>query len=211
MKPANVPPLVDVTSYDHTLILTGVGESFRVRSRIRFTAVPDSSTFIDAITASVERVRLNDVDLDLAEVVGPARITLPGLAAENELIVDARFYYMNTGEGLHRFVDPIDGEVVPVLAVRGPGRPPCLPRVRAARPQGLRTHVHRASLPTHWTVVSQLPHPAAPSGAKETFAELDEDRRDRAVRVAVRSHHRGSQSYITAIIAGPYSRPCIRS
>ena len=95
--------IVDVSSYEHTLILTGEGESFRVHSRIRFTAVPESTTFIDAITASVERVRLNGVDLDLAEAVGPARIALPGLAADNELVVDAHFHYMNTGEGLHRF------------------------------------------------------------------------------------------------------------
>ena len=102
---------IHVTSYEHTLVLTGTGESFRVRSRIRFTADPGTQTFIDAITASVERVQLNGIDLEIAEVVAPSRITLAGLAAENELTVDAHFFYMNTGEGLHRFVDPIDDEV----------------------------------------------------------------------------------------------------
>ena len=38
-------------------------------------------------------------------------IALPGLAAENELVVVATGRYMNTGEGLHRFVDPVDGAV----------------------------------------------------------------------------------------------------
>lgn len=63
--------LVDVSSYENTLILTGVGESFRVRSRIRFTATPESTTFIDAITASVERIRLNGLDLETSEVLSP--------------------------------------------------------------------------------------------------------------------------------------------
>src|SRR5690625_7724120 len=85
--------LVCVSSHERTLVLTGEGERFRVHSRIRFTAVPESTTFIDAITASVERVRLNGVALDLAEAVGPARIALPGLAADNELVVDAHFHY----------------------------------------------------------------------------------------------------------------------
>ncbi|RAF75945.1 aminopeptidase N, partial [Burkholderia multivorans] len=102
---------ITVQSYEHTLTLTGVGESFRVRSRIRFTADPESETFIDAITASVERVQLNGLHLEIGEVVSPSRITLAGLAAENELVIDAHFFYMNTGEGLHRFVDPIDDAV----------------------------------------------------------------------------------------------------
>ncbi len=38
-------------------------------------------------------------------------IALPGLAAENELHVVAIGRYTNTGEGLHRFVDPVDGAV----------------------------------------------------------------------------------------------------
>ncbi|MBR7560715.1 hypothetical protein KC218_29650, partial [Mycobacterium tuberculosis] len=48
---------------------------------------------------------------EIGEVVSPSRITLAGLAAENELVIDAHFFYMNTGEGLHRMVDPADGEV----------------------------------------------------------------------------------------------------
>ncbi len=35
----------------------------------------------------------------------------PGLAADNEVVVVATGRYTNTGEGLHRFVDPVDDEV----------------------------------------------------------------------------------------------------
>ncbi|MFD1048683.1 aminopeptidase N, partial [Kibdelosporangium lantanae] len=38
-------------------------------------------------------------------------ITLPDLAETNELVVRAKCRYMNTGEGLHRFVDPVDDAV----------------------------------------------------------------------------------------------------
>ncbi|MGC3021484.1 MULTISPECIES: aminopeptidase N [unclassified Brevibacterium] len=192
--------LVDVTSYDHTLILTGVGESFRVRSRIRFTAVPDSSTFIDAITASVERVRLNDVDLDLAEVVGPARITLPGLAAENELIVDARFYYMNTGEGLHRFVDPIDDEVYLYSQFEVPDARRVFPVFE--QPDIKSPYSFTVIAPEKWTVVSNSPTPT-PSSPKETFAELDEEPIE-GTAVWQFAPTTPISSYITAIIAGPY-------
>ncbi len=39
------------------------------------------------------------------------RITLDGLAAENTLVVDAECAYSRSGEGLHRFADPADGNV----------------------------------------------------------------------------------------------------
>ena len=36
---------------------------------------------------------------------------LPALAEHNVVVVEADCHYSNTGEGLHRFVDPVDGEV----------------------------------------------------------------------------------------------------
>ena len=49
--------------------------------------------------------------LDPAAVFDGSRIALENLQAENVLVVDARCAYSRTGEGLHRFVDPEDGEV----------------------------------------------------------------------------------------------------
>ena len=191
---------VDVSSYEHTLILTGVGESFRVRSRIRFTASSDSTTFIDAITASVERVRLNGTDLDLAEVVAPARITLPGLAAENELIVDAHFSYMNTGEGLHRFVDPIDDEVYLYSQFEVPDARRVFPVFE--QPDIKSPYSFTVVAPEKWTVVSNSPTPT-PSDPKETFAELGETPQP-GMAVWQFAPTTPISSYITAIIAGPY-------
>ncbi len=39
------------------------------------------------------------------------RIELPNLQADNELEIVAECRYMHTGEGLHRFTDPVDGRV----------------------------------------------------------------------------------------------------
>ena len=50
--------------------------------------------------------------------------------------------YMHTGEGLHRFVDPVDKSRLPLHAVRGRRRPPDVHRLRPARPQG-HLHLHR--------------------------------------------------------------------
>ena len=68
---------------------------------IRFDAEPGASTFIDAITSQVNSIELNGERLDPALADGE-RITLPNLAAQNVLKIDAEMFYTNTGEGLHR-------------------------------------------------------------------------------------------------------------
>ncbi|MEV8315507.1 aminopeptidase N [Streptomyces sp. NPDC059900] len=86
--------------------------TFRSVTTIRFrSAEPGAASFADLIAPSVTAVSLNGKDLDPSEVFDGARITLEDLAAENELVVDAQCAYSRTGEGMHRFVDPEDGEV----------------------------------------------------------------------------------------------------
>ncbi|MFD9478860.1 aminopeptidase N [Streptomyces nojiriensis] len=86
--------------------------TFRSVTTIRFRAAgAGASTFADLIAPSVNAVTLNGRALDVAAVFDGARISLDGLAAENVLVVDANCAYSRTGEGLHRFVDPEDGEV----------------------------------------------------------------------------------------------------
>ncbi|MFJ8013928.1 aminopeptidase N [Streptomyces sp. NPDC096339] len=86
--------------------------TFRSVTTIRFRAAASgTSTFVDLIAPSVNSVTLNGRPLDTAAVFDGARITVDGLASENVLVVDANCAYSRTGEGLHRFVDPEDGEV----------------------------------------------------------------------------------------------------
>ncbi|MFJ5560355.1 aminopeptidase N [Streptomyces sp. NPDC093250] len=112
--------LLSVDGYDVSLDLrSAVGESggegsrtFRSVTTVRFRcAEPGASSFADLIAPSVTAVSLNGRDLDPGEVFDGTRIRLEELAAENELVVDAQCAYSRTGEGLHRFVDPEDGEV----------------------------------------------------------------------------------------------------
>jgi aminopeptidase N len=112
--------LLSVDGYDVSLdVRSAVGDdtgdgprTFRSVTTIRFRcAEPGATSFADLIAPSVTAVSLNGKDLDPSEVFDGSRIALEDLAAENELVVDARCAYSRTGEGLHRFVDPEDGEV----------------------------------------------------------------------------------------------------
>ncbi|MCH0541178.1 aminopeptidase N [Streptomyces sp. MUM 203J] len=114
--------LLTVDSYEVALdVRSAVGDSgsagaeprtFRSVTTIRFrSARAGAGTFADLIAPAVTRVTLNGRDLDPAAVFDGARIALDGLAEENTLVVDAQCAYSRTGEGLHRFVDPEDGEV----------------------------------------------------------------------------------------------------
>ncbi|MGW7262941.1 aminopeptidase N [Streptomyces sp. NPDC054842] len=111
--------LLSVDGYEVSLDLrSAVGDAgseprtFRSVTTVRFRcAEPGAGTFADLIAPSVTAVSLNGKDLDPAAVFDGARIRLDGLAAENELVVDAQCAYSRTGEGMHRFVDPEDGEV----------------------------------------------------------------------------------------------------
>ncbi|HJV99581.1 MAG TPA: hypothetical protein VJ617_10865, partial [Arthrobacter sp.] len=56
--------LITVDSYDVSLDLTRGEKVFGSTTTVKFTAVPGSSSFIDAITHTVHSVTLNGRDLD---------------------------------------------------------------------------------------------------------------------------------------------------
>ncbi|MEW2330437.1 aminopeptidase N [Micromonospora chersina] len=101
--------LITVESYQVDLDLTGDAERFRSTVTIRFRATPGAETFAEVKPHRLLGARLNDRDLDPA-LLEDNRLPLTGLAATNTLTVSAEMAYSNTGEGVHRFVDPADGE-----------------------------------------------------------------------------------------------------
>ena len=109
--------LLEVARYDVELDLTDGGGrpgegTFRSRTTIRFRCTePGAGTHLELTAPSVHGVELNGRSLDVADVFDGNRIALADLAADNLLVVDADAAYMRTGEGLHRFVDPVDGAV----------------------------------------------------------------------------------------------------
>ena len=108
---------LDVTGYTVELDLTdgsgAPGEStFATTATVHFACrEPGADSWIDFVGAEVSSATLNGTALDVSGYREDDGIALPGLAAENELVVVATGRYMNTGEGLHRFVDPVDGAV----------------------------------------------------------------------------------------------------
>ncbi len=183
-----------VSSYEIDLDLTAGEETFGSTTTVRFASNrPGSDTFIDLVAPTVRRVVLNGTDLDPAEVADGTRVQLPSVQEENELVVEASCCYMKTGEGLHRFVDPVDKEVYlysqfEVADAR---------RVFAVfdQPDLKATFSFTVTAPSHWQVVSNSPTPqpvevgpgAVPGSSSWRFAPTP--------RLA---------PYVTAIVAGPY-------
>ena len=100
---------VDVRDYEVDLDLTVGDETFRSRTVLRFGAEADT-TFVDFEPVEIVSATLNGVPVP-ADALAEHRLTLTGLAGSNELVVDALMRYSNTGEGLHRYNDPADGNV----------------------------------------------------------------------------------------------------
>lgn len=181
--------LVSVSSYDITLDLTTGSESFGSTTVVTFAATAGASTFIDAQTSAVHSIELNGQALDPATASDGIRIQLDGLRAENVLTVVADAAYTNTGEGLHRFVDPVDQEVYLYSQFEVPDSR----RVFAVfeQPDLKATFAFTVIAPSGWAVVSNSPTPTPTiDGDTGTW---------RFSPTPVLS------SYVTAIIAGPYA------
>ena len=181
--------LLAIQSYEVALDLTTGPDTFRSATTVRFTATPGASTFIDAITERVHTVTLNGSALDVATVSDGVRIVLDDLAAENVLEVVADMAYSRTGEGLHRFVDPVDDEVYLYSQFEVPDSR----RVFAVfeQPDLKATFQFTVTAPSSWAVVSNSPTPA-PEPVSDGVSRWTFD------PTPVLS------SYVTALVAGPY-------
>ena len=184
--------LLHVESYDVALDLTSDDATFDSMTTVRFHAAdPGGSTFIDLVADQVDRVVLNGRNLDPAAVHDGARIMLDGLAADNELQVRARCRYMHTGEGLHRFVDPVDGSVYLYTQFQVADAR----RVFAVfdQPDLKATFAFTVTAPAGWQVVSNqpTPEPVPAAGATAIWRFPPTER---------------LPSYVTALVAGPYHR-----
>ncbi|MFI6010498.1 aminopeptidase N [Streptomyces sp. NPDC051243] len=105
--------LLDVHRYTIELDLTTGDETFDSHTVIRFTTradQADTDTFVEIKPAELRTVTLDGQPLD-PETLDGNRLPLKDLTAgEHELRVDAAMRYSRTGEGMHRFTDPVDGE-----------------------------------------------------------------------------------------------------
>ena len=187
-----------VQGYDITLDVTTGEEVFRSTTVLTFTTSrPGSSTFVDLVARTVHEVTLNGRSLDPAEVADGVRIQLDDLAAENKLRVVADCRYMNTGEGLHRFVDPVDNEVYLYSQFEVADSR----RVFAVfeQPDLKARFTFTVTAPDHWVVVSASPTPEPTPGAADG-SPRDGVATWRFAPTPVLS------SYVNSVVAGPYHR-----
>ncbi|MET8861063.1 aminopeptidase N [Streptomyces sp. NPDC004579] len=180
--------LLTVDSYEVELDLSGAqeGGTYRSVTTVRFdSAETGAESFIDLVAPAVHEVTLNGDALDPAEVFEDSRIALPGLLeGRNVVRVVADCAYTNTGEGLHRFVDPVDQQAYLYTQFEVPDAR----RVFASfeQPDLKATFQFTVKAPTGWTVISNSPTPE-PKDDVWVFEPTP--------RIS---------TYITALIVGPY-------
>ncbi|WP_458041638.1 MULTISPECIES: aminopeptidase N [Bacteria] len=187
--------VVETHEYEVTLDLTRGAEIFGSRTVVRFTGTKGADTFIDLIARDVREVTLNGRSIDPATAYADSRIALTGLERDNELVIDADCMYTNTGEGLHRFVDPVDGEVYLYSQFEVPDSR----RMYAVfeQPDLKATFQFTVTAPKQWAVVSNSPTPEP--ALRQAQGPAGEDTATWTFEPTPRI-----SSYITALIAGPY-------
>ena len=180
--------VVQAQTYEIELDLSTRDDTFSSKTTVHFTAREDNSTWIDFIAPKVQSIELNGESLDTGTHDG-FRIPLHNLKTHNVLIVEAEAAYMNTGEGLHRFIDPVDDEVYLYTQFEiADAR-----RVFACfdQPDIKATFAFTVTAPDHWKVTSNSATP------------VPESVRDGIERWTFAPSAKMS-TYITAIVAGPY-------
>ena len=181
--------LVTVSSYQVELDLTGGETTFPSVTVARFRCSrPGAGTFINLTAPEVREITLNGAPVSLDAFDGD-RITLSGLAAENELRVVADCAYSRSGEGLHRFTDPADGAVYMYSDLETFDAH----RIYACfdQPDLKATYELTVTAPDDWQVISNMaPEERGPAGENAARWHFP--------RTPVMA------TYITAVAAGPY-------
>ena len=186
--------LLDVTSYTVDLDLMSATQpdqgTFGSVTTLEFTCrEPGSSTFADLVAPTVREITLNGRTLDPATAYVDHRIALDDLEATNTLVVTADCAYSNTGEGLHRFVDPADDRVYLYSQFEVPDARRVFTTFE--QPDLKAVFTFNVTAPSHWVVVSNAatPEPVeGPDGASVWHFPTT----------------KRMSTYITAIVAGEY-------
>jgi aminopeptidase N len=160
--------------------------TFRSTTTVEFSALAGADTVIDIAADTIHTATLNGVDIDVSAYDESTGIPLVGLAERNVVVVEADCLYSNTGEGLHRFVDPVDDEVYLYSQFETADAK----RMFACfdQPDLKATFEVTVIAPAHWQVISNGATVSAENGT-HTFATTPR-----------------MSTYLVALIAGPYAR-----
>ena len=183
--------LIDLETVSVVLDLTSASDldidTFATEATLTFSA-RTTSTWIDFLGASVDEVVVNGRPEPVRW--DGARINVEGLGEHNVVRIRAHGRFSSSGEGLHRFRDPVDDEVYlytqyePADARRVY---PCF-----EQPDLKARWRFDVAAPAGWVVLSNGPEISrvqTPGGVRVSFAET-----------------LPLSSYITAVAAGPYHR-----
>jgi aminopeptidase N len=182
--------ILSVEEYLVDLDLTTGEKTFASTTVVRFSCTePGAATFADLVAPTAREITLNGRPIDPATAFDGTRITLEGLEAENELRVVADCAYMNTGEGMHRFVDPVDDGVY--LYTQFEVADARRVYTTFEQPDLKARFTFTVTAPAEWQVVSNAPtpepQPDRPGVARWEFPPTQR-----------------MSTYITALVAGPY-------
>ncbi|MFC4369696.1 aminopeptidase N [Citricoccus nitrophenolicus] len=193
--------MVTTSEYDVHLDLSTAldprASRYRSTTTLRFSCTrPGSWTFLDFINDGVESVVLNGRALEPAQVAGTARILLEDLAVENEVTVTGDALYSTSGEGLHRFVDPSDGQTYLYTQYE----PADARRVFATfeQPDLKARFAFHLTGPADWVLASNQP----PTARRDAGT----DEAGRALVTVDFARTPPMSTYITTLLAGPYAR-----
>ncbi len=188
--------LVTVANYRIDLDLTdGAGapgeRTFSSVTTVEFDALAGADTYLDLAAERVRRATLNGREIDVSGYDESTGIPVRGLTAHNVVVVEADCRYSNTGEGLHRFVDPVDSQVYLYSQFETADAK----RMFACfdQPDIKATFDVTVTAPAHWQVISN----GAPVSAER--GDLD----DTTVHTFATTPR--MSTYLVALIAGPYA------
>ncbi|GAA3925042.1 aminopeptidase N [Microbacterium soli] len=173
------------------LDLSGAPEQTRTGfpsiTTLEFGATTET-TWIDFIGEEVSRVIVNGQERDVRW--DGARIAIDALSAQNEVRIEAVAAYSRSGEGMHRFHDPVDGETYLYTQYE----PADSRRVMACfeQPDMKASYTFEVTAPAGWHLLSNQAAGRVREGIGVQTVEF-------APTLPI-------SSYITAVVAGPYAR-----
>lgn len=190
--------------YTVALDLGKGNRDFTSHTTITFDAQPGETSFLDLVAERLSSVTLNGRSLDVDTVFADSRIELADLQEHNTVEVVAHCQYSHTGEGLHRSVDPTDGNVYLYSQFEVPDAR----RMYAVfdQPDLKATFDFVVDAPASWIVTSNMPVKSEESLQAQTEEGTLENGVIEGMKRWTFATTPKMSSYLTAVCAGPYAQ-----